>query len=288
MKKKNRIVNLLIVLVALVGVALVFYPHIGFLLSQRNMSYVVQNYDYSLAEMSEQEKSLQLQAAKDYNDSLFAGVVGDPFAQDSLPQDGEYAGLLNISGDGMMGHLAIPKIKVDVPIYHGTGDAALRAGIGHLRGTSLPVGGAGTHSVLTGHTGLDTSKMFSDLEKLALGDEFYIYVLDEVYAYKIDQILVVEPSDTDALLPLAGEDYVTLVTCTPYGINSHRMLVRGHRVDYTPQQVEQQIAETNSVLGREELLLLIGVAALLVLAGVVVAVSARKKKAARKNRKRQN
>ncbi|MDL2324679.1 class C sortase [Ruminococcaceae bacterium OttesenSCG-928-A16] len=280
---KKILGNLVIFLVAIVGVGLLVYPHLGFLLAQKNSSYVIQEYDSTLASMDDAERKQQLAQAASYNSQLAGGIVADPFAAGDTAENEEYTSVLNLGG-GMMGHIRVPKINIDIPIYHGTAGATLLAGVGHLQGSALPVGGAGTHCVLTGHTGLDTAKMFTDLTELALGDEFYLYTMDEVLAYRIDHIVVVEPSDTTHLQPVPGQEYATLVTCTPYGINSHRLLVRGTRVPYTPQQLQQAIAQTKAVLSKEALLFMVGVGALCVLVLVFVVVVVLKR--LRKKRRR--
>lgn len=150
-----------------------------------------------------------------------------------------YWSLLDPDGTGVMGYLEIPKISLRLPIYHGTGDAALQKGIGHLAGTSLPVGGSGTHCVLSGHRGLPSALLFTDLDQLETGDTFTLYVLDQRLSYQVDQILVVEPEDVSTLAPEDGKDYVTLVTCTPYGVNTHRLLVRGSRIEDTQEPVPE-------------------------------------------------
>ena len=145
--------------------------------------------------------------------------------------------ILNEAGDGIMGYLSIPKINIKLAIYHGTADDVLQTGVGHLNGTKLPIGGESTHCVVAAHRGLPSAKLFTDIDQLRNGDKFYIHVLDQVLAYEVDQILVVEPEDTDALAVEEGEDLVTLLTCTPYGVNTQRLLVRGHRVDYVADEV---------------------------------------------------
>jgi len=186
------------------------------------------------------------QAAEEYNQSLTGQPVHDPFIPGAgMALQDNYFQLLN--ADGVMGHLDVPAIGVRLPIYHGTSEAVLAKGIGHLEGSTLPIGGAARHSVLTGHTGLSHAKMLTDLKQLTTGDRFYIHVLGEVLAYEVDQIKVVEPEQTDDLRRFAGEDYVTLLTCTPYGVNSHRLLVRGERVEYQPDVRDETPAARSAV-----------------------------------------
>ena len=154
----------------------------------------------------------------------------------------DYANLLNIAGNGIMGYLVIPQIGAELPIYHGTSDATLEVGVGHLLGSSLPVGGASTHTVLTGHSGMANNKMLSDLDQLEIGDVFYLEVLEETLAYQVDQIKTVLPSDTTYLGIEEASDYCTLVTCTPFGVNTHRLLVRGSRIPYSEEEKTQAIS----------------------------------------------
>ena len=156
---------------------------------------------------------------------------------------GNYWQLLNVDDTGMMGYITIPRLNTTIPIYHGTDETVLQIGVGHMQGTSLPVGCENTHAALSGHRGLPTASLFTDLDQMQLGDQFYIKVLGQTLAYEVDQILTVEPQDTEALDIVEGQDYVTLVTCTPYGVNSHRLLVRGHRVPYTEEMAQEIAAE---------------------------------------------
>lgn len=185
------------------------------------------------------EKERALELARQYNASLQPGVW-DIDSQDLLLWASEdYADQLNITESGIMGYVQIPSIGVNLPIFHGTSDAVLSKGVGHLLGSSLPVGGVGTHAVLTGHSGMASQKMFTDLEQLATGDVFYLDMLGERLAYQVEQISTVLPYDTSQLEIVPGEDYCTLVTCTPFGVNTHRLLVRGTRIPYTAETEEE-------------------------------------------------
>ena len=177
--------------------------------------------------------------ARAYNASLLPSILPDSFAiaQASDEPDSEYMASLNLTGDGMMGIVEIPKIAIKLPIYHGTSDEVLQQAAGHLEGSSLPIGGESTHAVISAHRGLPSASLFTDLDQMKIGDHFLIHVLDNTLCYEVDQILVVEPEDTDALAVEEGEDLVTLLTCTPYGVNTQRLLVRGHRVDYVADEV---------------------------------------------------
>ena len=220
-------------LVLVVAFAVLLYPTVSSYINEKNGSKVVSNYDAESVRLSNSEKEKMLADARAYNKEMLSNIdLIDPFSQGETSVDARYESLLNMDGSGMMGYIRIPKIKVEIPIYHGTSESVLQAGVGHFWGTSLPVGGESTHTVLTGHRGLPTKTLFTNMDKLVKGDVFYIKVLDETLAYKVDQILTVLPEETDALSIVPGQDYATLVTCTPYAINTHRLLVRGHRIPY--------------------------------------------------------
>ncbi len=232
MKKYIHIV--IISFLFLVGAGMVLYPVVSDWYISRHQGLVVAEYDKEAARLSKEKIEEELEKAQAYTESLLGNVVlTDPFDADALKeQNTEYDDLLNIADDGVMATVEIPKIDVYLPIYHGTDGETLAKGAGHLQNSSLPVGGKGTHSIISGHTALPSAKMFDDLTELEVGDVFYIHVLHETLAYEINQIKVVLPEDISDLLIDKNEDYVTLVTCTPYGINSHRLLVRGTRVPY--------------------------------------------------------
>lgn len=232
-KRKMTIKDIIRLLVLVVAFAVLLYPTVSSYVNEKNGSKVVSNYDAESVRLSNAEKEKMLEDARAYNKEMLSNIdLIDPFSQGEKSLDARYESLLNIDGSGMMGYIRIPKIKVEIPIYHGTSESVLQAGVGHFWGTSLPVGGESTHTVLTGHRGLPTKTLFTNMDKLVKGDVFYIKVLDETLAYKVDQILTVLPEETEALSIVPGQDYATLVTCTPYAINTHRLLVRGHRIPY--------------------------------------------------------
>ena len=232
-KRKMTIKDIIRLLVLVVAFAVLLYPTVSSYVNEKNGSKVVSNYDAESVRLSNAEKEKMLEDARAYNKEMLSNIdLIDPFSQSEKSLDARYESLLNIDGSGMMGYIRIPKIKVEIPIYHGTSESVLQAGVGHFWGTSLPVGGESTHTVLTGHRGLPTKTLFTNMDKLVKGDVFYIKVLDETLAYKVDQILTVLPEETEALSIVPGKDYATLVTCTPYAINTHRLLVRGHRIPY--------------------------------------------------------
>ncbi|MCH5297756.1 MAG: class C sortase [Ruminococcus sp.] len=237
MKKVIAVIILIVLLV--VGGGIVGYPFISNYLMSQNLDSEVQSYLNSASQLSQDQYDEELEKAKKYNEGLIGNVnVGDPFGEQPETDD-NYYDLLNVNGTSVMAVIEIPAIDVRYPVYHGTGKSVLDKGVGHLKNTSLPIGGKGTHSVLTGHTGYSQAKLFTDLDKLENGDVFYITVLKETHAYQVDQIKVVLPTDTSDLQIDSEEDYVTLVTCTPYGVNSHRLLVRGTRIPFVESEKEK-------------------------------------------------
>ncbi len=269
--------TLLIIVILLAGLGLMSYPYVSSYLSARNASKVVDKYEKTVKEIDPAVRAAELKRAHAYNDALAGDPVHDPFIPGSgIVRDANYASILNI--DGTMAYVDIPKINVNLPVYHGTSAAVLEKGIGHLEGTSLPVGGKRTHAVLTGHTGVSYARLFTDLIDLKNGDTFYIHVLGETLAYQVDQIRVVVPSDTSLLSLYPNEDYVTLVTCTPYGINSHRLFVRGHRIPYTPGM--EQAAQGPKGLTHEQKLMLMaaGITAAFMLLLILFVVHRRRRK----------
>lgn len=227
----------------LTGVLLMAYPFASNYLYERQQEEVIYGYQDTVEKLEEAEADETIRKAAAYNDWLRERevVLTDPFDPEAIKAaDGpEYSQLLNLYGDGIMGYVEIPEISVFLPIYHGTSEEVLDRGVGHLENTSLPVGGEGTHCVLSAHTGLSDKKLFTDLVLLGEGDSFFIQVLGETLAYQVDNIQVVTPEDTSGLRIVPHKDYVTLVTCTPYGVNSHRLLVRGHRVPYVEEEKEK-------------------------------------------------
>lgn len=225
--KKHRS-TIVIVLALLIGLSLLLYPTVSDYWNSFHQSQAITNYSKQIAQLDGTAYQEVLNNARKYNKAL-AGRASNFVL---TPQEQQtYQGLLNVSGNGVMGYIEIPLINCFLPVYHGTSDDVLQVAIGHLEGSSLPVGGESTHAVLSGHRGLPSAKLFSNLGKLREGDTFVLHILDEILTYEVDQILIVLPEEVDALKIEQGKDYCTLVTCTPYGVNSHRMLVRGHRVD---------------------------------------------------------
>ena len=232
MTKSRQIVVFFAILMILTGAAVFSYPFVSNALANRNASVAVQEYNASVSSLGREDIDAIKEAAKAYNDQL-ERVVGKNAQGEGAVQD-SYIDLIQI-GDAL-GYITIPKIDVNLPIYEGTGYDVLTHGIGHLSETSYPLGGESTHCALSGHRGMAEAELFTNLDKLELGDRFYLHVLDEVLAYQVDQVLVVEPDQVEALEIIEGEDLCTLVTCTPIGINSHRLLVRGTRVEYEGEE----------------------------------------------------
>ena len=236
---RRKIFSILFGLMFIAGFLILAYPTIANQWNTYRQQRLISHYSTVLEKMEPQDLSGEWEAAIAYNNTFAQNdIYGDVFGTDDMElEDTEYWKVLNIAGDGVMGYLTIPKIHVELSIYHGTSDEVLETGVGHMNGTKLPIGGEGTHSVLSAHRGLPSAKLFTDIDQLEPGDRFYIHVLDEDLAYEVDQILpMVDKDDRDtlneALQVEEGEDLVTLFTCTPYGVNTHRLLVRGHRVPY--------------------------------------------------------
>lgn len=225
---KNNRSTILLILILLIGLSLMLYPSFADWWNSFHSSRSIASYVEQVANIDDAQYEELWDAAWDYNQSLLHRPI-DFLLSDE--QQEIYKSLLDFGVNGIMGYIEIPMIDVMLPIYHGTKESVLQIAVGHLDWTSLPVGGAGSHCVVSGHRGLPSARLFTDLDKLKVGDVFMLHVLNEILTYEIDQILIVEPQDTDPLLIEPGKDLCTMITCTPYGINSHRMLVRGHRIE---------------------------------------------------------
>lgn len=231
MKKKSNVTTYLLILVLLAGLSLLLYPSFSDYWNSFHQSRAIAGYTEEVSSMDNDVYEDFRSQAQQYNEKLFLRQKTENAFLIPEEQLAEYEQLLDVTGLGIMGYIEIPSIDVSLPIYHGTSDTVLQIAVGHLDWTSLPVGGESTHCVLSGHRGLPSAKLFTNLDKLSVGDTFLMQVLDEVLTYEVDQILIVEPDETQALMIEEGKDYCTLVTCTPYGVNSHRLLVRGHRIE---------------------------------------------------------
>ena len=251
MKKKAG--NLVICIIFLAGLSLLLYPFVANQWNNYRQKQLISNYEQVVSDKEAAEGidyDAERKKAEDYNEALLPCVLPDSFAlAESSGVDPVYMNTLNIAGDEMMGSVEIPKINIKIPIYHTTEEDVLNKGAGHLEGSSLPVGGANTHAVISAHRGLPSASLFTDLDQLKEGDHFLIHVLNETLCYEVDKISVVKPEDTSALAVEDGQDLVTLLTCTPYGVNTERLLVRGHRVPY----VEEKVKEEKTVLSGSSL-----------------------------------
>lgn len=227
-KKKGNFINFLLVLIFFVGLSLLLYPSVSDYWNSFHQTRAITTYAENVATLDQEQYDKIWAAAQAYNASL-SERENSYLLTDTQKQ--EYRQLLDVSGLGIMGYIEIPSINCSLPIYHGTEESVLQIAVGHLEWSSLPVGGQSTHCVLSGHRGLPSAKLFTNLDKLDVGDVFMLRVLDEVLTYEVDQILIVEPLETASLRIVEGEDYCTLITCTPYGVNTHRLLVRGHRIE---------------------------------------------------------
>ena len=236
--KKSRASTIILIIVFLVGLSLLLYPSLSDYWNSFRQSRAIASYVESVSHLDNQEYQALLEEARAYNASL----VGDKTRFSPTEEElAEYLTLLGSTG-AAVGYVEIPAIKLTLPIYLGTSETVLQVGVGTMEGSSLPIGGESTHAVLTGHRGLPSATLFTDLDRLVQGDMFHIHILNETCTYEVDQILIVEPAEMDALEIVEGEDYCTLVTCTPYGVNSHRMLVRGHRIETPEDAVFVQVS----------------------------------------------
>ena len=278
--KKNRS-TIILILIFLVGLSVMLYPTVSDYINQKNQSRAVASYSEEVENLSDVDYQAYFDAADDYNRRL--AETPDAFYRPD--EVSGYTDTLDVSGTGIMGYITIPKIGVELPIYHGTSDGVLQVAAGHLEGSSLPVGGAGTHAVISAHRGLPSAKLFTNLDELEVGDTFTITVLDRVLTYEVDQVSIVLPTETDLLQPVEGKDYVTLMTCTPYGINTHRLLVRGKRIENAENQ--KHIRVTADALRIEPIIVApaLAVPMLLVMLVVMLAVPHLRK---RKNQREEN
>ena len=273
MRKHLSTIILLVILV--IGLSLLLYPTLSDYWNSLHQSRVISNYNQKLNDIGNEEYDKLLEQADAYNRKLALDDYRFGLSDNEMK---EYNSILNPFENGMIGYIEIPSIKRTIPIYHGTSEAVLQIAVGHVEGTSLPVGGIGTHSAISGHRGLPSAKLFTDIDKLVVKDLFVIRVLDEVYTYEVDQILIVEPDELDPLAIDPEMDYCTLITCTPYGINSHRLLIRGHRVEN--QLLSDEIRVTADALQIEPVIVapLVAIPLLLILFAYLIISTNKKKK----------
>lgn len=244
-KKSGSASTIILVAIFFVGLSVLLYPTVSDFLNEKRQSQAIVNYDDIIVDLTPEDYSAFFSDADTYNKKI--RNMSFPFMNHKNIAE-EYYNTLDVNGDGMMGYITIEKIKVQLPIYHGTSDKVLNSAVGHVEGSSIPIGGESTHSVLSAHRGLPSAKLFTNLDKVEVGDVFTIRILDKTITYQVDQILIVLPHETEALNLVPGEDYCTLVTCTPYGINTHRMLVRGTRIEnIEPDRVINVITEAYQI-----------------------------------------
>ena len=281
-KKTSNLITIILILILLAGLSLLLYPTVSDYWNSFHQSRAIASYAEQVAEIDSDTYEQLWADAQAYNRSLI-GKVGRYDMTDE--ERAKYESLLDVSGNGIIGYIEIPTIKCSLPIYHGTDEAILQIAVGHIEGTSLPVGGSGTHCVLSGHRGLPSARLFTDLDKMVVGDTFMMRVLDETLTYEVDQIRIVLPNEMDDLEIEEGKDYCTLVTCTPYGINSHRLLVRGHRIE---NQVEaQDIRVTSDAIQIEPLIVapIVALPMLLALLIILLVSGTKKPVGGKKNEK---
>ncbi|MBP3729299.1 MAG: class C sortase [Lachnospiraceae bacterium] len=268
MKKKRGIGSTIILLLLLVlGVAILLYPTVADWWNTRRARSLMTEYESGIAQMDDRQTEIERKLAEAYNLQLVGVTIPDIFAELELPPHAEYDSVLNLGGQGYMGSIEIPQINVNLPIYHYTTEEVLLSGAGHLAGSSVPVGGVNTHSIITAHRGLPSARMFTDLNRLEKGDVFFLHILGETMAYQVHEIRVIEPTRTEGLGVQEGEDLCTLVTCEPYAINTHRLVVTGHRIEYTEEVYAENKVEKSAPVDMNNLLPRI----LCVVAGILLA-----------------
>ena len=271
--KKKHISTIIIALIFLAGLGFLLYPTVSNLWNRAHQSRAIATYTKQVEKLDDSQNKEMLKAARKYNKSL---LKKSDHWKLSKKDKKKYESLLDVSGTGIMGYIEVPKIDCSLPIYHGTDEGALQIAIGHLEGSSLPVGGKSTHCVLSGHRGLPSARLFTDLDQMEEGDIFILNILGRKLAYEVDQIRVVLPEEMSDLEVIEGKDLCTLVTCTPYGINTHRLLVRGHRTKYVEEKVEEQKEVQTKKMDTR--LLIAGAAGAVILAVIIIAVVIRRRK----------
>lgn len=279
--KRKHISTIFIILIFLVGLGFISYPTVSNLWNQAHQSRAVATYSKQVEKLDDSENKKMLKAARKYNKSL---LKKSDHWKLSKKDKKKYESLLDVSGTGIMGYIEVPKIDCSLPIYHGTDEGALQIAIGHLEGSSLPVGGKSTHCVLSGHRGLPSARLFTDLDQMEEGDIFILNILGRKLAYEVDQIKVVLPEEMSDLEIEEGKDLCTLVTCTPYGINTHRLLVRGHRTEYVEKKVEEEQKEVQTKKTDIRLMIAGGAGVLILIIIIIVIVIKRRRK--RRNQQR--
>jgi sortase A len=269
---KNILPNIILAIFFIVGLCIFLYPSVSDFVNEWAQRQEISQYESKVIEIYDDVYEKLISDAQEYNSSLVGNTLAEN--QENLDED-EYSKLLSIDGSSMIGYLKIPKINVRLPIYHNTEQSTLNMGIGHFEGTSLPVPGETVHTVLSGHTGLPSSKLLTDLVELEVGDTFSIVVLNQIYTYEVDQILVVEPDDTDALELIEGKQYATIVTCTPYGINTHRLLVRGELIQNTANNTD--LASEGIIVNSSIITAIIAIPLIIILFIIMISIKNKKR-----------
>ena len=239
-RKKNILLTVLSIFMFVIGILIFFYPTISNYIANRNFEKIIGDYEASYAEIPKEDLTEEYNRAVKYNNALVGDPVYDPFVPGTgyvLPDN--YEEVLNVHKDGIMGYIEIPKIAVKIPIYHGSSEETLEKGVGHLEMSALPIGGIGNNPILTGHRGLPSAELFTRLDELKIKDKIYIHVLNDVLAYEVDNIITILPDKLAELAAFKDKDMITLITCTPYGINTHRLVVQGHRIEYIEAEKEK-------------------------------------------------
>lgn len=282
-KKKKKKRRWPFILIFILGLAIMAYPVISRLYYRVEANNQVSDFQKAREALDPEELKRRMDLARAFNESLVNEVTEDPYSEEEKQAGrAEYARMLELREK--IGHVQIPKIDINIPIYAGTSEEVLQKGAGHLEGTSLPIGGNSSHTVITAHSGLPTARLFTDLNKLEIGDKFYIHNIEGTLAYQVDQILVIDPSNFNDLLIVPGHDYATLLTCTPIMINTHRLIVRGHRIDYVAQVEEQQIKD-NIAAFQYKYMFYAALAVILILLILITHLRRKKKKAEKELKK---
>jgi len=274
-KKKSIVTNIILILVLVAGLSLLLYPTFSDWWNSRVQSRAVSNYAQLVSVMDQEDYTHMWEEAKAFNEELLERKNIYLLSEE---QQEKYEQIFNLDGQGIMGYIELPTLSQTMPVYHGTEEDVLQIAVGHLEWTSLPTGGAGNHSVFSGHRGLPSAKLFTDLDKLVVGDVFMLHILEETLTYEVDQIRIVEPNVTEDLLPQEGKDLCTLVTCTPYGVNSHRLLVRGHRVDNLAEAQTVRVTADAMVIEKMVVVPFVLVPILLCMLVILLVVTSKKKK----------
>ncbi|MCH5317779.1 MAG: class C sortase [Eubacterium sp.] len=274
---KKRLSSIFIIIVFFAGLSLLLYPTVSDYINSLNHRNTISEYSNTVESLDIKDREKMLAAAIEYNKQLAAKGLSS-LLQLSGDEWEKYYSLLNISGDGLMGYVDIPSIDVSLPIYHGTDETVLQIGVGHLEASSLPVGGESSHSVISGHRGLPSAKLFTNIDRLVEGNIFTIHVLGETFTYEVDQIEIVLPDEISSITIDKGQDYCTLITCTPYGINTHRLLVRGHRIENLPESTDNEVGSAQTYSKLVSPLILVGIVEIPVLLVIIMLTITKKRK----------